>query len=428
MTEQSSGWAELFERSGFAVTIFLGGIALQALEVFIASAMLPTVVRDIGGIELFAWNTTLFIVASILASIFAAVRPASIGPRGAYMIAAGAFGLGSLICGIAPSMPVLLAGRFVQGFGAGLLIATTYAMIRIVFPQHLWSRAMALNSVVWGIATLLGPAVGGIFAQFDLWRWAFLGIVPLAALLALGAVRILPATEQDEAAGGAPLLQIALVTGAILAISTASLLTSNTPFAMLLLLAATAAIVALALVEDRASVRLMPVGSLRPTTPLGALFATTLLLGIAVTSDIFAPFFLQRLHGLPPLWAGYVAAFVAAGWTLAALLTSGWTGARPPRPYRFPGDPHGGHHRHAAVSGARQSRRRLAEPRPRSPLALCPRRRHRLGLSAPVDAHPRNHAGGRQQPRLRRPRHGASVRLRDRCSHRRRRGQRRRPA
>ena len=76
MTDQSSGWAELFERSGFAVTIFLGGIALQALEVFIASAMLPTVVRDIGGIELFAWNTTLFIVASILASIFAAVRPA----------------------------------------------------------------------------------------------------------------------------------------------------------------------------------------------------------------------------------------------------------------------------------------------------------------------------------------------------------------
>ena len=328
MSQSDTGWRELFERSGFAVTIFAGGIALQALEVFIGGAMLPTVVRDIGGLELFAWNTTLFIVASIIASIFAAVRPASIGPRGAYLIAAGAFGLGSLICGVAPSMPVLLAGRFVQGFGAGLLSATTYAMIRIVFPQHLWARAMALNSVVWGISTLLGPAAGGIFAELDLWRWAFLGIVPLAILLALGAYRILPAGGHTESSSGAPVLQIGLVIGAILAISTASLLTSDTLIAGALLLVAVAAIVALAAVEGRARVRLMPAGSLNPATPLGALFATMLLLGIAITSDIFAPFFLQKLHGLQPLWAGYVAAFVAAGWTISALVTAGWTGRK----------------------------------------------------------------------------------------------------
>ena len=196
MTDRPHSWRELFTTGGLAVAVLIGGTALQAMEGFIASAMLPTVVKDIGGLEMFAWNTTMFIVASILATLFAAVRPASIGPRAGYIIAAAGFGLGSLICGLAPAMPVLLAGRFVQGFGGGLIIAQSLAMLRIVFPQRLWPRAMALNAAIWGIATLLGPAVGGSFAEFGQWRWAFLVIVPAAVLLAFGAWRVLPATSE----------------------------------------------------------------------------------------------------------------------------------------------------------------------------------------------------------------------------------------
>lgn len=327
MTTQNS-WREVFSVGGLAVAVLIGGTALQAMEAFITTAMLPTIVKEIGGIELFAWNTTTFVVASILATLFAAVRPASIGPRAGYIIAATAFGLGSLLCGLAPSMLLLLAGRFVQGFGAGLIIAQSLAMLRIVFPQRLWPRVMALNATVWGVATLLGPAVGGSFAQFDLWRWAFLLIVPAAILLALGAWRVLPAASDARPPTRLPYKQIFLVTVAVLDISVASLLTESPDIAGALVMLCGVDLALLALAEIYSRSKLFPAGTFSLRSPMSSLFALILILGIAVTSDIFVPLFLQRLHGLPPLWAGYVTAFVAAGWSISAITTSGWTGPR----------------------------------------------------------------------------------------------------
>jgi len=323
-TIQENSWRDLLTEGGLALPVFVGGVALQALETFIGSAMLPTVVKDIGGLDLFAWNTTVFIVASILATIFAATRPSSIGPRGAYLIAATAFGAGSLVCGLSPTMLVLLGGRALQGFGAGLIVATSFAMLRLIFPQRLWPRAMAMNAMVWGVATVLGPAIGGVFAQYGFWRWAFIVMAPLSALLALGAVRILPKLSQSAQGAGAPVPQIILVVGAILAISISSLLTETPLLAALLLAGAVAAILALSAIEARAKVRLLPNGALSPLTRMGALFAMMLVLGVSITSDIFAPLFLQRLHGLPPIGAGYISALAAAGWTVAAIISSGW--------------------------------------------------------------------------------------------------------
>lgn len=328
MTTPTATWRDLFQTGGLALFVIFGGTGLQALEAFIASAMLPTVVADIGGVELFAWNTTIFIVASIVATLFAAVRPRSIGPRGGYMIAAGAFAAGSLLCGLAPSMLVLLAGRLVQGFGAGLLIAQSISMYRIVFPERLWPRLMAFNATIWGVSTLVGPALGGTFAEIGLWRWAFLGIVPVALLLALGALRVLPNTSESQPPARLPITQILLVTAVVLVISIASLLTEAPALAGVLVALGLAGIVLLGLADTYSRSRLMPEGTFSLTSPMGGLFSLILLLGVVITSDIFAPLFFQRVHGLGPLWAGYLTALVAGGWSLSAITTAGWTGAR----------------------------------------------------------------------------------------------------
>ena len=92
---------------------------------------------------------------------FRAVGPAARRLRRAqrYLVASLFFIAGAALCALAPSMPVMLAGRTVQGFGGGLIFALSYAMINTVFEQRLWPRAMALISAMWGIAT--GGAGGG---------------------------------------------------------------------------------------------------------------------------------------------------------------------------------------------------------------------------------------------------------------------------
>jgi MFS family permease len=328
MTSPQTTWRELFETGGLALAVIIVGTCLQALEAFIVSSMMPTVVADIGGLELFAWNTTVFVVASIVATLFAAVRPKSIGPRGGYMIAAAAFAIGSLLCGLAPSMVVLLAGRLVQGFGAGLLIAQAISMYRIVFPERLWPRVMAFNATIWGVGTLVGPALGGIFAEIGLWRWAFLGIVPVAILLMVGAWRVLPATSESNPPTRLPIKQILLVTAIVLVISIASLLTEAPALAGVLVVLGLAGIVLLGLADTWSRSRLLPEGTFSLNSPMSGLFSLILLLGVVITCDIFAPLFFQRVHGLSPLWAGYLTALVAAGWSVSAIATAGWTGVR----------------------------------------------------------------------------------------------------
>ena len=328
MTETASGGALFNAQNLPRIVVLAGGTGLHAVNVFIGGTLMPSVVADIGGLDLFAWTTTLFIVASIIASSFAAVRPFGIGPRGNYLFAAGMFGLGSLLCGLAPSIVVLLIGRTVQGFGAGLLVAMTYAMIRLVFPQPLWTRALGLNSVIWGAATLVGPAIGGLFAEFDAWRWAFFSLVPFAALVGALASRIIPNRSDEKGLAHVPVTQIALIVVAMLAISLASAITDRTLPSAALVAVAAVAIAAVVLLERQSARRLLPTGTFRFGTTIATLFAIMVLMQFTITSDVFVPYFLQALHGQSPLVAGYLVALMAVGWSTGSVSLSGWSGRR----------------------------------------------------------------------------------------------------
>lgn len=143
-------------------------------------------------------------------------------PGLAYAAAALLFIAGTLVCAVAPAMPVMLVGRTVQGLGGGFLFALSYAMIRIVFDEALWPRAMALVSGMWGVATLVGPAIGGIFAEYHAWWAAFWIMISLALLFAFLAFATLPAQSGDRnEQSSLPVAQLGLLTAAILAAASA---------------------------------------------------------------------------------------------------------------------------------------------------------------------------------------------------------------
>ncbi|WP_211109865.1 MFS transporter [Azospirillum oleiclasticum] len=322
------GWGALLGgRNGARAVILAGGVALHAVNVFIVTTILPSVVADIGGLDLYAWNTTLFVVASIVGAALCARLLHGVGPRGAYAVAALLFAAGTTVCAAAPAMPVMLMGRLAQGLGGGFLFGLSYAMIRIVFAEPLWPRAIALTSAMWGVATLIGPAVGGVFAEMGAWRAAFWSMVPVTLAFAVLAFLMLPAGSKGEGGRRAPpLAQLALLTLAVLALSVGSLrpdpLWNAGGVAVAGLL-----IAALVVIDGRLGSRLLPTGSYRPTTRLGRLFGSMCLLSVAVTStETFVPLFLQVLHGRSPLVAGYLAALMAVGWTGGSIASSGLHG------------------------------------------------------------------------------------------------------
>jgi predicted MFS family arabinose efflux permease len=220
-------------------------------------------------------------------------------------------------------MPALLAGRCVQGLGGGVLFALSYALIRVVFEAPLWPRAMALVSGMWGVATLGGPAIGGMFAQQGLWRPAFWVLLPVALLLALTvAAQFRGKAVAGKGSGPLPWPALSLLVLSVLAVCTASL-SSSLAWNAVGMAAGIALAGLLMRVDGRSRQRLLPTGAYSLSAELGRLYALMALLVAALTTEIFVPYFLQQLHGMSPLAAGYMTALMAAGWTLAALFSAG---------------------------------------------------------------------------------------------------------
>lgn len=327
----TGAWRNLLRgKNGLLALALTGGVALHAINVHIVTTVLPSVVRDIGGLDWYAWNTTLFVVASIVGAALSVRLLAALGPRGASIAALAVFALGSAGCALAPSMPWMLASRGVQGLGGGTLAALSYALIRVVFAPPLWPRAVALVSGMWGVATLCGPAVGGLFAQVGHWRWAFWTLLPVSLLQGvLVAVQLRPngKAAASSAVPSIPAMQIALLAASVLAVAAGSL--SAAMGWQAAGMAAGLALGAMAIARDRrAAVRLLPTSGTEPGTPLGAVYASVALLLVGTTTEVFVPYFLQTLHGHTPLAAGYLTAVMAGGWSLGALLSAGQPSAR----------------------------------------------------------------------------------------------------
>jgi MFS family permease len=318
----TSSWRELLSgRNGTRCLALAGGTALHAIDIYMVTTLMPSTVAEIGGMAYYAWNTTLFVIASIMGASAAAPLALRWGGKSAYLMALAVFALGTVICALAGVMPTMLAGRTLQGLGGGVLVSLAYVLIREVFEPGLWPRAMGLVSAMWGIATLSGPALGGVFAQRGHWRDAFWALLPVVLMLAVVVLRWLPSGARSTQAFRLPGARLALLTLSALAISLASLSHSGV-WQALGLLAGMALIVPIIWLDRRASLRLLPAQAYRPSR-LRAIYLVMAALVIGSNAEIFVPYFLQVIHGHGPLAAGYLTAVMAAGWSFGSTLSAG---------------------------------------------------------------------------------------------------------
>lgn len=320
---KGSGWGGLlFADSHRAVSgVLAAGVGLFAVNSYLATTIQPSVTADIGGVSLYAWTTTIYVLAALIGSTTAASLVSRNGTRAAYRFAAGVLAAGTLACAVAGSMSVLLAGRGLQGLGGGLLFALAYIVVRAGLPETLWPRAMALVSAMFGVATVVGPAVGGAFAERGAWRLSFAVFLPLIVLFALAAGR-LPRSGRGTLQQPIALGSTAILSAGVVAISVASA-SSSAPLNLVGMSVALACLGSWIHRERAGSVRLLPAGTLTDATPLRWYFITMALLAAVTSVDVFVPLFGQTLQGLGPLSAGYLAAVMSAGWTTASIVSSG---------------------------------------------------------------------------------------------------------
>ncbi|MDT5012464.1 MAG: hypothetical protein QOH57_4081 [Mycobacterium sp.] len=318
-------WGDLLGRERLGtVTVLAGGVAMYATNEFLTIILLPTAIADIGGQRFYAWVVTVYLVASVVAAT--AVNPLLVrfGPRTSYLLTLMAFAAGTAVCAAAPTMGWLLVARTLQGAAGGMLAGLGYAVINAALPSSLWTRASALVSAMWGVSVIVGPALGGVFAQFGIWRWAFgsLAIATLAmAALVPGA---LPPRERaaptSVAATRIPIWSLLLLGAAALTISIAGV--QRGPALTAALLVAGVALVGCFLVVDRrARATVLPRAVFGPG-PLKWMYVTIGVLMASTMVDMYVPLFGQRLAGLIPLTAGFLGAVLAVGWTLSEIVSA----------------------------------------------------------------------------------------------------------
>lgn len=341
-TPPPGSWRALLGREHRSVTLVLsGGVALYAVNVYLTTSLLPSAVGEIGGRSLYAWAMTAFLVASVLTSMLVSRTVARRGPRQSYWIGLALFGAGSVVGAVAPTMPVLLGGRVLQGLGGGLLAGLGFAVVRQALPDHLWQRSLGLMSAMWGLGNVAGPIIGGLFAELGLWRLAFVLLAVSAAAVAVVVGRSLPGHRltggsADRAADRVPIPALALLSLGAAAVSVASVVTGR-GLSIALIIAAALFVVGFILRERRAPTTVLPAMTYRRGSSLTWIYLAVAVLAVGSTVETFLPLFGQQIGGLSPLFAGLLGASLSWGWSVSQILSSGVTGLRGARLQRMAG-------------------------------------------------------------------------------------------
>ncbi|VBA39238.1 Multidrug resistance protein 3 [Mycobacterium attenuatum] len=181
------------QRRNFIFLAVVLGMLLAALDQTIVATALPTIVADLGDAGHQSWVVTSYLLASTIVTAFVGKLGDLVGRKRVFQAAVVFFVVGSIVCGLAQSMGMLVAARALQGVGGGAIAVTATALIGEVVPLRERGRYQGILGAVFGVTTVVGPLLGGYFTDYLTWRWAFWINVPVSVVVIFVAAAAIPA-------------------------------------------------------------------------------------------------------------------------------------------------------------------------------------------------------------------------------------------
>ena len=298
-------------------------VALVGFGTLALIAALSSIAEDLGQIGLLPWVFTAYLATSAIAVVVAGPVIDAIGVRRTFRITGIWFLLSTLAAAAAPSMPLLILARGVQGFGGGLLFAVALAAIGVGYPHELRPQAFAAQSVMFGIMGLGGPALAGVLLAFGGWRIIFIIQLPLAVIALASGWTTLPTTRQHPSQIQTDWKGVGLMALLIVCSLVAVAQIGVHWWASGAALAAT--VVLMALYWNHSGRVDAPVLAREHFTrfPLRWVHVTTgLVMFNALAVDDFLPFYVQTARGRSVEFAAISLVFLSLGWTLGSLVYS----------------------------------------------------------------------------------------------------------
>ncbi|WP_448617873.1 MFS transporter [Geodermatophilus sp. URMC 65] len=290
-------------------------VTFIAFEAMAVGTAMPTAVAELDGLAWYGWPFSAFLVASVVGMVVGGDAGDRRGPRVALPWGVVAFAAGLLVAGLAGSMAVFIAGRALQGLGAGVMVVLLYVIAGQAYDSSLRPRLFGAISAAWVFPALVGPVVAGLVTTHASWRLVFLGLLPL---IVLGALLVLSAGRSLTAPDCPPPPARGRRWWAVLAgVGIAALQYAGQRLDLLAVPVAVLGVGALV-----AGLRpLLPRGTARVARGLPAVVASRgLLAGAFFGMDALIPLLLTTVHGYSPTAAGLPLTAGAVGWALASQL------------------------------------------------------------------------------------------------------------
>ncbi|MGH3474078.1 MAG: MDR family MFS transporter [Aeromicrobium sp.] len=314
------------ERGPVLLAVMLS-TALVAIDATILATAVPALVSDLGGFSQFPWLFSVYLLAQAVSVPIYGKLSDLLGRKPVMLAGIALFVLGSVLCGIAWNMPALIVFRAVQGIGAGAVMPMSMTIIGDLYTLRERPKVMGYTASVWGISSVVGPTLGGVFADFLSWRWIFFVNIPIGIAAATMLWRRFDERIERKKhridylgagllAVGGSLLILGLLEGGI-----AWAWDSPTSFAVLA--GAAVLLVLFGFVERRAAEPILPLWVFGHRI-LNGTNAASLVVGVLLIGLVsYVPLYAQGVLGSSALVAGFAVAAMTVGWPISAAL-SGW--------------------------------------------------------------------------------------------------------